>query len=111
MQQQDRDALVAFAGDLPAQVLDLGLVERGVNLAVRIQTLVHFVDVRAGDKRFMLLEKKVVGIRPVDAANLVGVAKAPGDQQRGPRPGTLEHGIDCDGGAVKEKRDIGDRGL
>src|SRR6516225_11262309 len=51
----------------------------------------------------MLLKEQVVRVRPVDAANLVSVAKARGDQERGLRPRALQDGVDGNGRAVKEK--------
>ena len=50
-----------------------------------------------------LLEEQIVGFRPVDAADLVDVAKALRGQQRAVRAGALQDGVDRDGGAVQEQ--------
>ena len=55
----------------------------------------------------MLAEKKVVRVGTVDAADLVDVAEALGDEERRARPGALEHRVDGDGRAVQEERRIG----
>src|SRR5262249_19053069 len=55
------------------------------------------------DERLMLLEEQVVGIGTIDAANLVDVAEAFGDDERGARAGALQDGIDGDGRAVQEQ--------
>ncbi len=51
----------------------------------------------------MLREEQVVGVGPVDAADLVDVAKAFGDQQRGVGAGALQQRVDGDGRAVQEQ--------
>ena len=51
----------------------------------------------AFDQRFMLLKEQIVCIRPVDATDLVYVAKALGYEQRSSGAGAFEHRIDCDG--------------
>jgi hypothetical protein len=58
---------------------------------------------RALDQRLMLAKEQVVGIRPVDAPDLVDVAEAFGDDQRGPGAGALQDGVDGDGRAVEEQ--------
>src|SRR5262249_45272237 len=45
----------------------------------------------------------IVGVRPVDAADLVNVAKALGNEERGVSALALQDGIDGDGGAVEEQ--------
>ena len=64
---------------LPAQRRDLGVVERLVDLAVGQHALVHFEAQRPLDQRHVLLEEQIIGVRPIDAADLVDVAKAFGD--------------------------------
>jgi hypothetical protein len=51
----------------------------------------------------MLAKEQIVCIRPVDAADLVDVAEALGDDQRGPGAAPLQDGVDGDGGAVEEQ--------
>jgi len=51
----------------------------------------------------MLAEEQIVGVRPVDAANLIDVAKALGDQERSSGPFALQNCVDSDGRAVKKK--------
>src|SRR5262249_8339113 len=55
------------------------------------------------DQRLVLAEEQVVGVRPVDAADLVDVAEAFGDEQRGPGAFALEDGVNGDGRAVEEE--------
>ena len=55
----------------------------------------------------MLLEEQIVGVRPVDAADLVDVAEALGDEQRGLGAGALQDRVDGDGRAVQEQADGG----
>ena len=87
---------------------DLRLVQRDEHLAGRRHALAHLEAQRALDQRHVLAEKQVVRVRPVDAPDLVGVAEAFGDEQRGPRPGALEHGVDGDGRAVQEEARVGE---
>ena len=51
----------------------------------------------------MLAEEEIVGIRPVDAADLVDIAEALGDEERGLGALALQDGIDGDGGAVEKQ--------
>src|SRR6516162_3749500 len=55
------------------------------------------------DQRLVLAEEQIVGVRPVDAADLVNVAKALGNEERGVSALALQDGIDGDGGAVEEQ--------
>jgi hypothetical protein len=48
-------------------------------------------------------EKKVVSNGPVDAADLVDVAEALGDDKCGLRAGPLQDGVDGDGRAVEKQ--------
>ena len=104
VQEQDRgrfDAEPLRASGRSAAIS--GLVERRVDLAVGEHALVDLEAQRPLDQRLVLLEEQIVGIRPVDAADLVDVAKAFGDQQRGPGARALEDGVDRDGRAVQEQ--------
>ena len=76
VQEQDRRRVDAEAGELPAERGDFGVVERRVDLAVGQDALMHLEAQRALDQRFVLLEEQVVGVGPVDAADLVDVAEA-----------------------------------
>ena len=88
---------------LLAQPRDLGLVERPVDLAVGQHPLLDLEAQRPLDQRHMLAEEQIVGVRPVDAADLVDVAKAFGDDERGAGAGALQHRIDGDRRAVQEQ--------
>jgi hypothetical protein len=86
-----------------AQPRDLGLVERPVDLAVGQHPLRDLEAQRPLDQRHVLAEEQIVGVRPVDAADLVNIAKAFGDDQRGAGAGALQHRIDGDRRAVQEQ--------
>ena len=51
----------------------------------------------------MPAEEQIVGFRPVDAADLVDVAKALRGDERAARAGALEDGVDRDRRAVEEE--------
>ena len=101
--EQDRAGLDAALLELDAERGDLRLVERLLDLAVREHALVDLEPQRALDQRHVLLEEQVVGVRPVDAADLVDVAEAVGDQQRGLGAGALQDRVDRDRRAVQEQ--------
>ncbi len=103
IEKQDRGGFDAELFELPAERRDLVVVERLVDLAVGQHALVHFEAQRPLDQRHVLLEEQIIGVRPVDAADLVDVAKAFGDQQRGLGAGALQHRVDGDGRAVQEQ--------
>ena len=64
----------------------------------------HLEAQRPLDQRLVLLEIQIVGVGPVDAADLVDVAEALGGDQRGLGAGALQDGVDGDGRAVQEQR-------
>ena len=82
---------------------DLLLVERDQHRALRVHPLHDLEAHVAVDQRRVLLEEQVVGLRPVDAADLVDVAEALRGQQRAARAGALQDGVDRDRGAVQEQ--------
>src|SRR5215813_13656149 len=100
VEEQDRGRLDAELVQPAAERRHLGDVERPVDVAVGEHALVDFEAQRALDERLMLLEEQVVGIGTIDAANLVDVAEAFGDDERGARAGAFEDGVDGDGRAV-----------
>ena len=104
VEEQNGRRLDAAALELLAERRDLGIVERGVDLAVGQHALLDFEPQRPLDQRHVFLKEQVVGVRPVDAADLVDVAEAFGDQQRGLGAGALQHRIDGDGRAVQKQR-------
>ena len=55
----------------------------------------------------MLGEKQVVGVGPIDPADLVDVAKTFGDQERRLGTGSLEQRVDDNGRAVQEQVALG----
>ena len=89
---------------LLAERRDLVVVERLVDLAVGQHAFLDLEAQRPLDQRHMFLEEQIVGVRPVDAADLVDVAEAFGDEQRGAGAGALQDGVDGDGRAVQEQR-------
>ncbi len=101
--EQDRAGLDPALLELGAERRDLRLVERLLDLAVGEHALVHLEPQRALDQRHVLLEEQIVGVRPVDAPDLVDVAEAFGDQQRGLRAGALQDGVDRHRRAVQEQ--------
>ena len=109
MQEQDGDGADALPGQMRGNGCDLCLVQRNQRLALRVHALGHLDAPRARYQRDVLAEEQVVGVRPVDAPDFVDVAKAPRGQERRRRTGTLEHGVDADGGAMQEQARVRDR--
>jgi hypothetical protein len=103
VQEKDRDRLDLHLGQAIADRADLGFVERPVDGAVRADALGHLETQGALDQRPVLLEEKIVGVRAVDAPNLIDVAKAFGDEQRRSRTRALEERIDRYRRAMKEQ--------
>ena len=79
VEEQDRDRFDAEAVELRPEMRNFCLVERDVDVAVGQDSLARLEAQRALDQRLVFLEEQVVGIRPVDAADFVDVAKAFGD--------------------------------
>ena len=104
VEKQNSAGLDAEFLQLDAKRRDLLIVERGVDLAVREHPLVDFETQRPFDQRHMLAEKQVIGVRPVDASDLVDVAETLGDQQRRARTGALQHRVNGNRGAVQKQR-------
>jgi hypothetical protein len=103
VEKQDGERLDAFGFHASRDGLELREVDVLERLAGGIHALVDLEAQRALDERPVLAEKEVVRIRPVDAADLVHVAKALGRHERGARAVALEHHVDRDGAAVQEK--------
>ena len=111
MQQQDGNGFDLRGLQLVAERMDLGVVQSDEDFAGRRDPLAHLEPQRPFDQRHVLAKEQVVGVGAVDAADLVGVAEAFGDEERGLRAGTLEHRVDGDGRAMKEQPGIGVLGL
>jgi hypothetical protein len=103
VEKQDRGRLHAEPREHAAERLDLLLVERSLDFAVGQHALLDLEAQRPLDQRLVLVEEQIVGIRPVDAADLVDVAEALGDEERGLGALALQDGIDGDGGAVEKQ--------
>ena len=106
VQKQDRHGLHAKLVDPACQRRDLPIVERTFDLARRQHALAHLETQRALHQGFVFLEEEVVGIGPVDPADLVDVAKALGGDQRGLGTGPLEDRVDRDRRAMQEQTGI-----
>ena len=107
MQQQDRDRLDIERREFLPERADFGLIEGLQRLALGEHPLVELEAHRAFDQRAVLLEEQVVGIGPVNPADLIDVAKPLRDDQRRPRPGPFQHRVDGDRRAVQEERRVG----
>jgi hypothetical protein len=59
----------------------------------------------------MFAEIQIVGFRPVDSADLINVAEAGGDNERGARPRALQHGVDRNRRSMQEQRGIAENGI
>ena len=111
MQQQYRDRLDAFFAQTLAGGPDVVLIQRLVDIALGKQSFMNFEPERALDQGDVFLEKQVIGIGPVDAPDLVYVAKALCDQQGCTGARAFQHRIDGDRGAVQENVCIGECGF
>ena len=103
VQEQDGDRLRTLRHRLRDHRAHLRLVERDEHLALRVHALADFETQVAVDQRLVPLEEEIVGFRPVDAADLVDVAKALRCDERAARAGALQDGVDRDRGAVQEQ--------
>ena len=103
IEEEDRASFDAEFLQRFAERCDLSVIERPLDLAIGQNAFVDLEAQRALDQRLMFLEEQVVGIRPVDAADLVDVAKALRDGERGARAGALEDRVDRDRGPVQKK--------
>ena len=103
VQQQHGHRLDVLAGQLTRQRAHRRLVERLVRAAVGAQPLGHFKTQRALDQGRVLVEEQVVGIGAIDAADLVDVAKAFGNQERGPGASALQQRVDGNRRAMQEE--------
>jgi hypothetical protein len=103
MQQQHGHGLDRLPLQLARQFAHRAFVQRLVRAAVGAQPLGHLEAQRALDQRLVLVEEQVVGVGPVHAADLVDVAEALGDQQRGIGARALQQRVDRDGRAVQEQ--------
>ncbi len=111
MEQQDRDGFDAARFEIARDGPHLLLVERHMDRAIGQHPLLDLEAPGALHQRLVLAEEQIVGVGPVDAADLVDIAEALGDQQRRLRAGALEQRVDADGGAVKEEIRVFDIGL
>ena len=111
VEQHDGDRVDTLGLEPSAHLEHARLVERHVHRAFGRQALAHLVAPRARHERHVLVEVEVVGVRAVDAADLVHVAKALAGDERGLGATTLEKRIDGDGRAVQEERGIGEAHL
>ena len=103
IEEQDRDRFDAEAVELRPEVRNFRLVERDVDVAVGQDSLARLEAQRALDQRLVFLEEQVVGIRPVDAADFVDVAKAFGDDEGGLGAGAFQDGVDGHRRAMEEQ--------
>ena len=77
-----------------AELLHLVVIERNLDFAVGQHALSDFEPQRPLHQGLVLLKEEVIGIGPVDAADLVDIAKAARDDQRGLCAGALQDGVD-----------------
>ncbi len=103
IEEQDRAGLDPELFERFAQSRDLAFVERCLDLAVGEHAFLDLEAQRALDQRHVLAEEQIVGVRPVDPADLVDVAEPLGDQQRGFSAGALQDRVDGDGRAMQEQ--------
>jgi hypothetical protein len=108
VQEQDGDRLYALPHRVGHGGAHLILIELDQHLAVRVHALADLVAQVALDQWLVAAKEEVVGFRPIDAADLVDVAKALGGKERARRPRPLQNGVDRNGGTVKEKPRAGE---
>jgi hypothetical protein len=109
VEEQEGERLGAVAHRLRRRGQKLCLVERDQHPAAPSHALIDLEPHRPANQRLVLAEEQVVGFRPVDAADLVDVAKAPRGEQRAAGAFALQQRIDRNRGAVQEQRGIGER--
>src|SRR5579862_2658561 len=103
MEKEDRDrGDTQFLEALP-QRDDLRVIERRAHRAIGHDALIHLKAQRPLDQRLVLFEEEIIGIRPIDAADLIDVAETLRGDERRLGAGALKQGIDRDGGAVEEE--------
>ena len=103
MQEQDGDRLYAATDRVGRRRPHRILIERDQHFPLRVHALADLVTQITLDQRLVAAKEQVVGFRPVDAADLVDIAKALRGEKRAGCPGALQDGVDRDGGAVQKK--------
>src|SRR5262249_17422795 len=96
VQQHDGNRVDAISLQPIAYREHARLVEGYVHRALRGHALAHFEAQGARHQRDVLPEVEVVGIRAVDAPDLVDVAESLGGNQGGLRAAALEQSVDGD---------------
>ena len=66
----------------------------------------NFIAQRARDQRLMFAEIQIVGFRPIDPADLINVAEAGRDDERGARARAFQHGVNRNRRSMQEQRRI-----
>ena len=104
VQEQDRDGLDAelLRSACPRATISSSSSGDAIEPSARMRSF-DLEAQRALDQRPVLLEEKIVRIRPVDASDLVDVAKALCRDERRLGAGALEQRVDGDGRAVQEE--------
>ncbi len=103
MQEQDGDGFYAVADRVGDHRPHRILVELDQHFALRVHALTDLVAQIALDQRLVTAKEQIVGFRPIDAADLVDIAKALRGEERAGCSRALQNGVDRDGGTVQEK--------
>ena len=103
VQEHHRHRRNALLRQVLGQSQHLGFFQGDVDLAGGQHALRDLKAQIALDQRRVLAVAQVEGVGPVDAPDLIDVAKAAGGDQRGWRAAALEHGVDRHRRAVQEE--------
>ena len=103
MQEQDGHRLYAATDRVGRRRPHRILIELDQHLPLRVHALAELVTQITLDQGLVAAKEQVVGFRPVDAADLVDIAKALRGEKRAGCPGALQNRVDRDGGAVEKK--------
>src|SRR5215470_16113240 len=109
MKEQNGDRLNALPDELRDRRTHLAFIECDQDLAARVHALMHLPAQRTLDQRLVLAKEQVVGIRPIDAADLIYITESARRDQRASRTRALKDRVDHDGGAMEEEMRCAER--
>ena len=103
MQEQDGHRLYAATDRVSHRRPHRILVELDQHFPLRVHALAELVAQITLDQGLVAAKEQVVGFWPIDATDLVDIAKALRGEKRAGCTGALQDRVDRDGGAVEKK--------